>query len=53
MQINDSTNKVSIHHDSGKKGSIFLKAFFEAIIQSSLERDSDVTITDNLVTLQH
>ena len=52
MQINDSTSEVSIHHDFGKKGSIFLKAFLEAIVQSALERDSDVTTTDNSVTLQ-
>ena len=52
MQTNDSTSEVSIHHDFGKKGSIFLKAFLEAIVQSSLERDSDVTITDNSVTLK-
>lgn len=52
MQINDSTSEVSIHHDFGKKGSIFLKAFLEAIVQSALERDSNVTTTDNSVTLQ-
>ncbi|MCH9658462.1 hypothetical protein K0U27_07180 [archaeon] len=52
MQTNDSTSEVSIHHDFGKKGSIFLKAFLEAIVQSSLERDSDVAITDNSVTLK-
>ena len=52
MQTDDSTSEVSIHHDLGKKGSIFLKAFLEAIVRSSLERDSDVTITDNSVTLQ-
>ncbi|MGI9565974.1 MAG: hypothetical protein ACR2LL_03035 [Nitrosopumilus sp.] len=52
MQTDDSASEVSIHHDFGKKGSIFLKAFLEAIVQSSLQRDSDVIITDNSVTLQ-
>ena len=52
MEIDDSINNVSVHHDFGKKGSIFLKAFLEAIVQSSLERDSNVTITDNSVTLR-
>ena len=49
MQIDDGANNVSVHHDFGKKGSLFLKAFLEAIVQSSLERDSNVTITDNSV----
>ena len=52
MQIGDSVSNVSVHHGFGKKGSIFLKAFLEAIVQSSLERDSNVTITDNSVTLK-
>ena len=52
MQTDDSASEVSIHHDFGKKGSIFLKAFLEAIVQSSLEKDSDATITGNSVTLQ-
>lgn len=52
MQIDDGANNVSVHHDFGKKGSLFLKAFLEAIVQSSLERDSNVSITDNSVTLK-
>ena len=52
MQISDSTSNVSVHHDFGKKGSIFLKAFLEAIVQSSLEKDCTVNITDNSVTLK-
>ena len=52
MQTNDSVSEVSIHHDFGEKGSIFLKAFLEAIVQSTLERDSDVIITANSVTLK-
>ena len=52
MQRDDSSSEVSVHHDFGKKGSIFLKAFLEAIVQSSLQRDSDVTITNNSVTLK-
>lgn len=45
------TISISIHHDFGKKGSIFLKSFLEAIIQSSLEADSNIVITDNSVSL--
>lgn len=51
MQRDDSSNIISIHHDFGKNGSVFLKAFLEAIVQSSLEKDSKVIITDNSVTL--
>ena len=52
MEMDDSSSNVSVHHDFGRKGSIFLKAFLEAIIQSTLERESNVTITDNSVTLK-
>lgn len=51
MQREESNNAVSIHHDFGKKGSIFLKAFLEAIVQSTLEKEADVTITENSVSL--
>ena len=52
MQADDSVSEVSVHHEFGKKGSIFLKAFLEAIVQSSLERDANVAITSNSVTLK-
>ena len=52
MQTNESANEVSVHHDFGEKGSVFLKAFLEAIVQSSLERDGSVSITANSVTLK-
>ena len=51
MQREESNNEVSIHHSFGKKGSIFLKAFLEAIVQSTLEKEADVTITENSVSL--
>nr|WP_257720266.1 type II toxin-antitoxin system HicB family antitoxin [Nitrosopumilus piranensis] len=52
MQRNNNINTVSVHHDFGKKGSVFLKAFLEAIIQSTLNRDGNVTITENSVSLK-
>ena len=52
MQTDESVSEVSVHHDFGKKGSIFLRAFLESIVQSSLERDANVTITSNSVTLK-
>jgi hypothetical protein len=51
MESDESVSTVSIHHEFGKKGSIFLKAFLEAIIQSSLEKEGNVVTTENSVTL--
>ena len=51
MEINDGVSMVSIHHEFGKKGSIFLQAFLEAIIQSTLEKEGKVISTENSVTL--
>ena len=47
----EGENTVSVHHDFGKKGSIFLKSFLEAIIQSTLERECKITISENSVSL--
>lgn len=52
MQKGDGANTVSVHHEFGKNGSVFLKAFLEAIIQSTLEKDGKVVTTDNSVTLK-
>ena len=52
MQRDEADNTVSVHHDFGKKGSVFLQAFLEAIIQSTLEKESDITITENSVSLK-
>ena len=52
MEMDENSSNVSVHHDFGKKGSIFLKAFLEAIVQSTLEKDSNVTITNNSVRLK-
>ena len=51
MEKEDSVNTVSIHHEFGKKGSVFLKAFLEAIIQSTLDKEGEVITTENSVTL--
>jgi hypothetical protein len=45
------TNKFSIRHELGRKGSLFLKAYFETVIQTTLRRDSEITFTDNNITL--
>ena len=51
MQREESNNTISVHHDFGKNGSIFLKAFLEAIIHSTLEKEANVIITENSVSL--
>jgi len=52
MQTSESKITVSIHHEFGKKGSLFLKSFLEAIIQSTLEKEINVVTTQNSVTLK-
>jgi len=51
MQRDESNNMISVHHNFGKNGSVFLKAFLEAIIQSSLDIDCKVETTENSVFL--
>ena len=52
MQRDDSNNTISVHHDFGMNGSIFLKGFLEGLIQSTLEKESNVITTENSVTLK-
>ena len=52
MDRDDSSNTISVHHEFGKKGSVFLKSFLEAVVQSSLEQEGTVSSTDNSVTLK-
>ncbi|MGD2105976.1 MAG: hypothetical protein PVH93_00045 [Nitrosopumilaceae archaeon] len=52
MESGVSVSTVSVHHEFGKKGSVFLKAFLEAIIQSTLEKEGNVKMTENSVTLK-
>jgi len=52
MESKDSVIIVSIHHELGKKGSLFLKSFLEAIIQSTLQKEGNVMMTENSVTLK-
>ena len=51
MQRDESNNSISVHHDFGNNGSIFLKAFLEAIIQSSLNTECNIQTTENSVFL--
>lgn len=47
----EGRKQISIHHDFGKKGSVFLEHFLHALIQSSLDRDCKIVKTDNSVNL--
>lgn len=52
LKPDDGSLLVSIHHEFGKKGSIFLKAFLEAIVQSTLNIEGKTIATENSVTLK-
>jgi len=52
MQLDDLKSSISVHHDFGQKGSLFLKSFLEAIIQSTLQKEPKITITENSVTME-
>jgi hypothetical protein len=45
------TNKFSIRHELGRKGSLFLKAYLETLIQTTLRKDSEISFTDNNITM--
>jgi len=52
MQRDDNNNTISVHHDFGINGSIFLKGFLEGLIQSTLKKEVSVITTDNSVILK-
>lgn len=41
----------SIRHDLGSKGSLFLKAYLQAVIQSTLGKDSVATVSENSLSV--
>jgi hypothetical protein len=43
----EGRNVFSIHHEFGRKGSLFLKSFLTAVISSTLGCPCDCTMTDN------
>ncbi len=47
---NKNNHTFSIRHDFGKKGSVYLKTFFETLIQSILDKPCQSLITDNGIT---
>ena len=47
----DSTITFSIRHDLGRKGSSFIKAFQETVINSTLEKSCESNIAENSLTV--
>ena len=52
IEKTDGTNLLSIHHDLGKKGSVFLQYFLKALIQSTLDIESDFVITESSISMK-
>jgi uncharacterized protein (DUF1778 family) len=46
-----STNKFSIRHELGKKGSLFLTTYVKTVLNSTLGIDSEAILTDNSITI--
>lgn len=46
-----STNKFSIRHEIGKKGSLFITTYIKTVLKSTLGLDSEAIITDNSITI--
>jgi uncharacterized protein (DUF1778 family) len=46
-----STNKFSIRHELGKKGSLFLSTYIKTVLKSTLGIDSEAIITDNSIII--
>ena len=43
---------ISIKHNTGMKGSIFLKSYLESVIMETLQKKPNTEITDNSIILQ-
>ncbi|MDF2737069.1 MAG: uncharacterized protein K0S93_925 [Nitrososphaeraceae archaeon] len=49
--IENSNYTFSIHHDFGRKGSLFLKSFLEILIKSTLQKDCQSIVTENSLAI--
>lgn len=49
--IENSNHIFSIHHDFGRKGSIFLKSFLETLLKSTLQKDCQSIVTENSLAI--
>lgn len=52
MEKTESYIAISIHHQLGQKGTVFLKTFLESLIQSTLDRSCKTITTENSVTIR-
>ena len=48
----EEQNSLSMHHNLGKKGSVFLQYFLKAMIQSTLDIESDIIVTENSISMK-
>ena len=46
-----STNKFSIRHELGRKGSLFLTTYIKTVVKSTLGKDSETISADNSITV--
>ena len=46
-----TTNKFSIRHELGRKGSLFLTTYIKTVVKSTLGKDSETISADNSITI--
>lgn len=51
IEVTETTSSYSIRHDLGRKGSVFLKSFIEAAVQSALGRPCEAVVSENSLTI--
>jgi hypothetical protein len=51
MERSDGNTAISVHHNLGEKGSLYLKSFVESVIQSTIEQPCESTITKDSLTI--
>ena len=49
--IENSNYTFSIHHDFGRKGSLFLKSFLETLLKSTLKKDCQSIVSENSLAI--
>lgn len=52
LEKTESSIAISIHHQLGKKGTIFLKTFLESLIRSTLEKSCKTITAEDSVTIR-
>lgn len=52
IEVNESSSSFSIRHDLGWKGSVFLKSFMNAAVQSTLGRSCEDIVAENSLVVR-